>query len=261
MPLDMGSQAVNSGPIPGLQTILTEEHLKRSRDIRNNLFKESKDEDRAEHIDFLLWLLKDCGVQDIFGIVDVHSHFDVPRGFHMVTKIEDRNASLSCLRTQPAQDKDLKPHELCGHKFVYTPGQGWHPYEFRFGPLLETNEAFSKFFSRFSNYLDEHNITSLGLEYTIRQVSGIQMYETVSKKERCMVLEEISPSLRLSKRLSWVPTCWRCSTSKTISGAAILCQKDERGVHVKPNREDFPVLFYLMLCVLIYLMLCWRGFL
>jgi hypothetical protein len=236
MPLDMGSQAVNSGPIPGLQMILTEDHLKHSRDIRNNLSKESKDEDRAEHIDFLLWLLNDCGVQDIFGIVDVHSHFDVPHGFHMVTEIEDRNASLSRLRTQLAQDKDLKPHELCGHKFIYTPGQGWHPYEFRLGPLLDTGEAYSKFFSRFSNYLDKHNITSLGLEYTIRQFSGIKMYETVWGNERRMVLEEILPSLRLSKQLLSVPTCWRWSSkSKDTMGPEVYCTIDpDTGDHVPP---------------------------
>lgn len=33
MPLTMGSQAVDSGLIPGLQEILTEKHLKRSRDM------------------------------------------------------------------------------------------------------------------------------------------------------------------------------------------------------------------------------------
>jgi hypothetical protein len=191
------------------------------------LSKESKDQDRAEHIDFLLWLLKNCGVQDIFGIVDVHNHFDVPRGFHMVTKIECPQAGKTFISTQPAQDKDLKPHELCGHKFAYIPGLGWYPYEFRLGPLLDANEAYSKFISRFSKYLDKHNITSLGLEYTIRQVSGIKMYETVSKKKRCMVLEEILPSLRLSKRLLWVPTCWRCSSkSKDKMGAEVYCTID-----------------------------------
>ncbi|EXK76285.1 hypothetical protein FOQG_18968 [Fusarium oxysporum f. sp. raphani 54005] len=252
MPLTMGSQAVDSGLIPGLQEILTEKHLKRSRDIRNNLLKESKDEDRDEHINFLLWLLKDCGVQDIFGIVDVHSHFDVPRGSHMVTKIEGRNASFSRLRTEPAQDKDLEP-ELCGHKFVYIPELGWYPYEFRLGPLLDTNEAYSKFFSRFSNYLDQHNITSLGFEYTIPQVFGITMCETVSKKEKHMVLEKISPSLRLSKRLLWVPTCWRCSTkSKDKMGVEGLCTidpdtYDHDPPKPKPKQKDLATTAHIML--------------
>ncbi|OBS16178.1 hypothetical protein FPOA_13125 [Fusarium poae] len=171
MPLDMGSQAVNSGPIPGLQMILTEDHLKHSRDIRNNLSKESKDE-TAEHIDFLLGLLKDCGVQDIleslmFTVILTSSWF--PYGYGN----RGSNASLSRLRTQLAQDKDLKPHELCGHKFIYTPGQGWYPYEFGWvhcwTQLKHTQNLFTVY-----NYLISYNITSLGLEYTIRSSLGLR---------------------------------------------------------------------------------------
>lgn len=252
MLLTMGSQTINNGLIPGLQEMLTREHLERSHNIRNNLSEESKNEDRDEHIDFLLWLLKDCGVQDIFGIVDVHSHFDVPRGFHMVTKIESPNAGPPCLRTEPAQDKDLEPDELCGHKFVYTPGLGWYPYEFRLGPLLDTNEVYSIFFSRLSSYLDQHNITSLGFEYTIPEVFGITMYETVSKKERHMVLEKISPSLRLSKRLLWVPTCWRCSSKSKDKMVEGYCTKDpETYDHdppsPKPKQRDLATAAHIML--------------
>jgi hypothetical protein len=186
------------------------------------------------HIDFLLKLLKNNKVEHIFGIVDVHKHFDVPSGFHMVTKIEGPQAGKTCLSTQLAQDKDLEPHDLCGYKFAYIPGQGWHPYEFRSGTLLATDKAYSKFISQVSKYLCEHNITSLGLEYTIHQMFGIKVYETVSKTQRRMDLKEFSNLSELPGGVRWVPTCWR---SKDTMGPGIFCPLNpDTGKHEDQHR-------------------------
>uniref|UniRef100_A0A4E9ELG4 Uncharacterized protein n=1 Tax=Gibberella zeae TaxID=5518 RepID=A0A4E9ELG4_GIBZA len=237
----MGSQAVNNGPIPGLQVIITKKVLEHACKIHNKLSEESKDQDRAEHIHSLLWLLKECGVQDTFGIVDVHNHFDVPCGFHLVTKIEGHQAGKTCISTQLAQDEDLKSRELCGHKFAYIPGLGWYAYEFRLGTLLDTNEAYTKFISRFSKYLDKHNITSLGLEYTIPQLSEIQVYETVSKTQQKMDLKEFSEFSELPNGLRWVPTCWRWSSkSEDTMSPMVFCGIDpDTGDH-DPPKPDPP---------------------
>jgi hypothetical protein len=187
-------------------------------------------------------LLEECGVGDIFRIVDVHEHFNLPCGSHMVAKLEDPRAKRIRILTKPAQDKAFNPRELCGYKFMRIPGLGLRPFEFRFGPLLATNEVFSIFISRFSNYLVEHNITSLGLEYTIPEVFGKQTYETVSKKRRFMSQDEITTCSKLSNKLYWEPTAWACrSESKAMRGPEVWCGKDpDTGDHDPPKAKDMP---------------------
>ncbi|EXL64476.1 hypothetical protein FOPG_19260 [Fusarium oxysporum f. sp. conglutinans race 2 54008] len=190
---------------------------------------QAENQDRQHHIDFLLWLLKDCGVEKDFRIVDVHTHFDVPHGYHMVAKLVATEAKRIRMSIEPARDETFEPHKLCGYKFTLVPEQGLRPYEFRLGPLLDTNEKYSDAISRVSNYLDEHKITSLGLEYTMPEVLGKPMYESVSEKNKSMFLDERRPS---SNELRWVPTAWRCSSeSKGIA---------ESWCGVKPNGDHKP---------------------
>jgi hypothetical protein len=169
----------------------------------------------------------------------------VPYGSHLVAKFGiSRGSPFSVIQT--VDDETFNPDELCGHKFTYIPKIGLRPYEFRRGPLLGTSEVDPRFFPEFINYLDEHNLTSIGLEYTEPQVSGIKMYELVWKIQRRMILVKLTPSLKLRNQSQWVPTCWRRSSkSNTMSGPEVWCGKDkDTGKHKDPP-EDFPVDIYL----------------
>jgi hypothetical protein len=214
----------------------------------NNLSDENKDQDQNDekHREALRLLLEKFEVQDIFGLVDKHKHFDVPHGCHLVGTF----GALPGLRfyfIHTVADKTSNPNELCGHKFTYIPGIGLRPYEFRPGPLLDKSEVDPEFFSQFINYLNEHKITSIGLEYTVPEVSDIVMHEIVLKRQRYMVLVERTWSLSLPNQFQRVPTCWRwLSKPRTISGEAVWCDKDKTtGGHIPPN--DLPADIHLIL--------------
>ncbi|OBS15422.1 hypothetical protein FPOA_13759 [Fusarium poae] len=163
MPLDMGSQAVNSGPIPGLQMILTEDHLKSSRDIHNNL----PDDDIllgvvgeiSEHLPQLRLLFEEFGVENLFGVHILHKHSEVPDGFHLVGRTEIRDKRLYYWTR--VVDDTLNPSKVCGRKFVFDPQHGLYPYEFHEGPMPDLSKVDPKFFLRFTEYLVTHELTSI----------------------------------------------------------------------------------------------------
>lgn len=242
MSLDRSLQAINGGLIPGLQLPLRMKDLKMAREIYNSLSDENENQDREKHLAFLCRLLVKFNVQDKFRIIDPHEHFKVPPGYHLIAKFGvHQGAPASLIET--VKDETFNPDELCGHKFVFISGQGIHPYQFRRGPLLDTNVVDPRFFSELIEYFNENKITSLGLEYTEPQVSEIEMYETVFKEQKRMLLLKITTSLlRISCRLKMVPTCWRShSKFKPIPIPQDWCGKDpDTGDHEPPSPKNLP---------------------
>jgi hypothetical protein len=205
---------------------------------------EDQDQNYKKHLESLRQLLEEFEVQDIFGLVDKHKHFDVPHDCHLVGQFGVSQESRFYL-IQTVADQTSNPNELCGHKFTYIPKQGLRPYQFHRGPLPDINEVDPRFFSKFIGYLDKYKVTSIGLEYIIPQVSEIEMHEIVSERQGWMILIEGALPLNLPNPIQRVATCWRWPKSKAISGAAIDCQKHVTGKHVGP--EDLPTEIYLML--------------
>ncbi|KPA35390.1 hypothetical protein FLAG1_11909 [Fusarium langsethiae] len=243
MALAMGECGIDDDRISGLHIPLTIHDLRQGRKYFNNLSDENENQDREKHLEFLCCLLVKFNVHDKFGIVDPHEHFELPPGYHLVANFGvEQGAPVSLIEV--VEDETFHPDKLCGHKFVFISGK-LRPYQFRSGPLLDTSAVDSRLFSELIEYFNEHKITSLGLEYTEPQVSGIRMYETVLKQERRMILRTITPSLMLSNDLKWVPTCWRCSSnSNPIPDPQDWCGKDkDTGKHKDP--EDFQVDTYL----------------
>ncbi|KPA35716.1 hypothetical protein FLAG1_11566 [Fusarium langsethiae] len=196
----MSAETVYGGPIPGLQMPLTIHDLRHGRKYHNELSYGNEDQDQSygSHRESLRQLLETFDVQDIFGLVDKHKHFDVPLDSHLIGTIGTFGACPKSLfyLTRTVADKTFNPNELCGHKFTYIPGQGLRPYEFHQGPLLDRSKVGPEFFSQFTNYLNKYNITSIGLEYVIPQLSQIETHEVVSEVKRWMILIEASKRSR-----------------------------------------------------------------
>ena len=249
MRLDMSTETVYNGPIPGLQVPLTIHDLRQGRKYHNELSygNEDQDQNHGSHRESLRQLLEKFEVQDIFGLVDKHKHFDVPQDSHLVGTVGTFRVCPRSLfyLTRTVADTFSNPNELCGHKFTYIPGEGLRPYEFRRGPQLEISKVDPELFSQFINYLNKHNITSIGLEYIIPQLSQIETHEVVSEEKRWMILIEGALPLNLPNPIQRVVTSWRWPKSKTISGPATYCDKDPTGKHVGP--DDLPAEIYPML--------------
>ncbi|KAI3572001.1 hypothetical protein IWW34DRAFT_563573, partial [Fusarium oxysporum f. sp. albedinis] len=153
---------------------------------------QDQEQDQRRHRESLRQLLQKFDVQDIFGLVDKHKHFDLPHNSHLIGTVGTfgvyPQSLFYLIRTVADKNSNLK--ELCGHKFTYIPGKGLRPYEFHQGPLLGESQVDPEFFSQFINYLNKYNITSIGLEYVIPQVSQIAMHEICSEEKRWMILIE-----------------------------------------------------------------------
>lgn len=276
MALVMRQCGVNDDRIPGLQVPLTFHDLRQGRKYHNELSYGNKDQDKdlRRHRECLRQLLENFDVQDIFGLVDKHKHFDLPDDSNLIGTVGTFGVHPQSLfyliRTVADKNSNLK--ELCGHKFTYIPGKGLRPYEFHQGPLLGESQVHPEFFSQFINYLKKYNITSIGLEYVIPEVSQITMREICSEEKRWMILIEGALPLdlpnpkqraavfwRLFERVGsfWrmfrravtrrrptqrVVTSWRWPKSKTIYGAATDCDKDQNAKHVGTN--ELPAEIY-----------------
>jgi hypothetical protein len=246
MALVMRQCGVKDDWIPGLQTPLTIHDLRHGRKYHNELPYGNEDQDHGRHLESLRQLLEKFDVQDIFGLVDKHKHFDVPHDSHLIGiigKFEAHPETLFYL-IRTVADKTFNPNELCGHKFTYIPGEGLRPYEFHQGPLLARSKVDPEFFSQFTNYLNMHNITSIGLEYVIPQLSQIETHEISSEKKKWMIqIAGKSGNAPNPKRRA--VTSWRWPKSKKLSGPATDCDKDPDGQHVGP--DDLPAEIYRML--------------
>ncbi|KAI3565917.1 hypothetical protein IWW34DRAFT_711205 [Fusarium oxysporum f. sp. albedinis] len=291
MALVMRQSGVNDDRIPGLQVPLTFHDLRQGRKYHNELSYGNKDQDQDQddqrHRESLRQLLEKFDVQDIFGLVDKHKHFDLPDDSHLIGTVGTFGVHPQSLfyLIRTVADKTSNPNELCGHKFTYIPGKGLRPYEFHQGPLLDDSKVKPEFFSQFINYLNKYNITSIGLEYVIPQVSQIAMHEICSEEKRWMILIEGKLPLDLPNpkqravifwrlfqraRTFWrlferavtfwrmfrravtcrrptqrAVTSWRWPKSKSIYGPASDCDKDPDGTHVGP--DDLPAGIYRML--------------
>ncbi|TVY74750.1 hypothetical protein Focb16_v005949 [Fusarium oxysporum f. sp. cubense] len=184
----MRQGGVNDDWIPGLEVPLTIHDLSQGRKYHNELSygnqDQDQDQDHGRHRESLRQLLEKFDVQDIFGLVDKHKHFDVPHDSHLIGTVGTfgvRSQSLFYL-IRTVADKTSDPNELCGHKFTYIPGKGLRPYEFHQGPLLGIGKVDPEFFSQFIKYLNKYDITSIGLDDRLETVSnGGDLLETVSK--------------------------------------------------------------------------------
>jgi hypothetical protein len=247
MAVVMGQCGVGNDWIPGLQIPLTIHDLRQGREHHNNLSYGTKDQDQnqEEHLESLRQLLEEYKVQDIFGLVDKHKHFDVPHDCHLAGQFGViQESRFYLVQTVADQTSDLK--KLCGHKFTYIPEQGQLlPYQFYQAPLPDISQVDPKFFSKFIGYLDNHKITSIGLEYIIPQISQIKTHEFSSGRGKWMILIEATLSLKSLNSDPREVTSWRWLSSKAISGPSTDCQKDVSGNHVGP--EDLPPKVYLML--------------
>ncbi|KAI3572346.1 hypothetical protein IWW34DRAFT_231144 [Fusarium oxysporum f. sp. albedinis] len=116
--MDMSTQAVHGGPIPGLQRTLTTRDLEQARQqydfpsfIRNavadvcshnNLPEDDillkVVEKIREHLPQLRLLFQKFGVVNLFGVHVPHRHFTVPDRFHLVGQTEVRDESLYLTR-------------------------------------------------------------------------------------------------------------------------------------------------------------------
>ncbi|KAL3587518.1 hypothetical protein FPOAC2_13415 [Fusarium poae] len=233
MPLDMGSQAVNSGPIPGLQMILTEDHLKSSRDIHNNL----PDDDIllgvvgeiSEHLPQLRLLFEEFGVENLFGVHILHKHSEVPDGFHLVGRTEIRDKRLYYWTR--VVDDTLNPSKVCGRKFVFDPQHGLYPYEFHEGPMPDLSKVDPKFFLRFTEYLVTHELTSiLGLMYVPPELLIYDMVEFVLSNCRLLLVQMVFLEIDMT---TTVTTDWRFSQPKITRKT--YCIPDRNMKHPSPD--------------------------
>ncbi|KAK2471245.1 hypothetical protein H9L39_17476 [Fusarium oxysporum f. sp. albedinis] len=100
--MDMSTQAVHGGPIPGLQRTLTTRDLEQARQHHNNLPEDDillkVVEKIREHLPQLRLLFQKFGVVNLFGVHVPHRHFTVPDRFHLVGQTEVRDESLYLTR-------------------------------------------------------------------------------------------------------------------------------------------------------------------
>jgi hypothetical protein len=246
MPLDMDSQAVNSGPIPGLQQALTIKDFELARDIYNALPKddtllEAQQKD-GEHLPQLRLLFQKFGVQQLFGLHRLHRHSDILDGFQMAgrTVIHNKHPYY----WTKVVDDALKPSKVCGLKYIYHPEHGLCPYEFHEGDLPDISKVDPEFFLAVNKYLVKHDLTStFGLLYLAPGLLERSKLEFVLSNGE-MLLAQMASSLvqavlSILDNGATVATCWSWLNPMCTSEIRCLIFEDRK--HRKVNTEPQDV--------------------
>lgn len=112
------------------------------------------------HFKTLAQLFVQHGVQDIFGLHLIHSHFRIPSNTIMMGSIFRRE--LSGYWTKPTSFERGLSDLLHGHIFILSAENRFLPYEYRQGePCKRVLETDHTFFQALSSYLRAHRLTGI----------------------------------------------------------------------------------------------------
>jgi hypothetical protein len=139
------------------------------------------------HLRELADLFNRFNVQDKFGMHLIHGHFRLDEGNVML------GTALQTVRgywTKPTSITDIKPEEIHGHIFRLAPDGGMQAYEYRHGPIINTDDDHSEFFGELARYLNvNHLMDVLGLEILTEKVPEM-VCEFILKDEGTVMLDE-----------------------------------------------------------------------
>lgn len=131
------------------------------RDARE-LFKDRHGEDAVQH---LLDLIEQQGMEQKFGVILLHRHFDLQKNEALVDT-NGTSSSWSIDETLDATTFKKYNGEIIPHSWMFQDGGQLAPYEFAFSPTLSRDDDTPDFDMKDIQFLDEfsHLVQLLGMK-------------------------------------------------------------------------------------------------
>lgn len=240
--LDKGSREICHDRIHGLQQPLTSGHFVQARKDYNKLPTDDVllkvQEKVEEHTLQLELLFKRFGVEDLFAVWVLHSHFKVPDGFNLVGQTETFDGRR-CYWTKRIANNTLDSIGVCAQKIMFNEEKGWVPCELRESSAPDLSQVDPQFFLEVRDYLNKHDlISTLGLECIVPELYLSDTLEFRLPNDE-LLLVPLKPTEVASLRANYstATTNYRWSDQGCIKN---YCIPDENKKHPdKPN--DFPL--------------------
>ncbi|KAK4071575.1 hypothetical protein Purlil1_13364 [Purpureocillium lilacinum] len=139
--------------IPGLNRVLTNADMERSRQLYNNLPSDEVQPNVEPILEQLAEIFVRNNAETFFGVHLIHGHLQIPEK----SVLFGDNTVPRCRWTKPTRMDSLKLDSLHGHNFVLT-DEGFHPYEYHSGQLPGLSQVEDGFITELASFLHANQL-------------------------------------------------------------------------------------------------------